>query len=158
MIAHVIAGLYCAGVALQLFGMVGVWWQLHRRRGAIQDRDQLRRQMQRRHRAEMAEEFEAYRLGLEGTEDEAHAEAQWPLDPRRQALVARHDDEARKAGLSAMTLGEVDELFTRGPDAAVEFLVTEQLAGYARQALPVMIGTVLGLVASVLAVYALPVG
>ena len=56
-----------------------------------------------------------------------------------------------------MTLGEVDELFARGPDAAVQFLVAQQLAGYGWQMATVGLGTALGVLASVLSVYLLPI-
>jgi len=88
--------------------------------------------------------------------NDSSAEDLWPLQPQDIDIQQRQAQEAKALGVAGMTLGEVDKLFERGPDAAVEFLVTEQLSGFGTQMATVGVGTVFGLVVSVLAVYVLP--
>ena len=61
---------------------------------------------------------EDYRDGATVSE----GEAAWFGSAEHLRLTQRHQSEDAEAGVSGMTLGEVDELFARGPDAAVQFL------------------------------------
>lgn len=148
---------------MQLLGILFIWARLRGQQREVEKRDAIRAELTERHQREMHSAEADFVNGFATPptilpEDWApSAESAWITSTKHHQLQQRHNDEAAAAGVSAMTLGEVDELFARGPDAAVQFLVAQQLSGYGFQVAVVGTGTLLGVVASIISVYLLPV-
>ncbi|WP_047804598.1 hypothetical protein [Kocuria sp. SM24M-10] len=157
MTAFIIAALYALGAVLQIAGLVTAWFRLRNEMRRIQRREEMRRTLTERHAAQEAEAERTFLREYGPTEYPSDASVAWGRSHERQELDRQHRREFEDAGLPVVTLASWEESVSRGDDTTLELIVVQQLSGYWRQGLAVALGTAVGLLASVLSVYLLPV-